>query len=76
VAVPTDIAPLLLMIFQALDKVETQEQLNKYQKFINRIPNEEIQAVWFVMLFRGSKTRLARVNPEINKWALENHNLI
>jgi hypothetical protein len=76
VAVPTDIAPLLLMIFQALDKIENQDQLNKYQKFINRIPNEEIQAVWFVMLLRSSKARLARINPEINKWALENHNLL
>lgn len=76
VAVPTDIAPLLLMIFQALDKIENQDQLNKYQKFVNRIPNEEIQAVWFVMVLRSSKARLARVNPEINKWALENHNLL
>ena len=76
VAIPNDIAPLLLMIFQALDKVETQDQLNKYQKFVNRIPNEEIQAVWFVMILRSPKARLARVNPEIQKWAVDNHNLI
>jgi len=76
VEVPTDIAPLLLMIFQALDKVETQEQLNKYQRFVNRIPNEEVQAVWFVMVLRSAKAKMARINPEIQKWALENHNLI
>ena len=76
VTVPTDIAPLLLMIFQALDKVETQDQLNKYQKFVNRIENEEVQAVWFVMLLRSPKARMARVNPEVSKWALENHAII
>ena len=76
VTMPKDIAPLLLMIFQALDKVETQDQLNKYQKFVNRIENEEVQAVWFVMLLRSPKARMARVNPEVSKWALENHAII
>jgi len=76
VEVPTDIAPLLLMIFQALDKIENQDQLNKYQRFVNRIPNEEVQAVWFVMVLRSAKAKMARINPEIQKWALENHNLI
>jgi len=76
VTMPKDIAPLLLMIFQALDKVENQDQLNKYQKFINRVENEEVQAVWFVMLLRSPKARMARVNPEISKWALENHHIL
>jgi len=76
VTMPKDIAPLLLMIFQALDKVENQDQLNKYQKFINRVENEEVQAVWFVMLLCSPKARMARVNPEISKWALENHHIL
>lgn len=76
VTMPKDIAPLLLMIFQALDKVENQDQLNKYQKFINRIENQEVQAVWFVMLLRSPKARMARVNPEVQKWSLDNHHLL
>lgn len=76
VVMPKDVAPLLLMIFQALDKIEKQDDLNKFQKFVNRIENSEIQAVWFVMLLRSSKARIARLNQEVNKWALENHGLL
>jgi hypothetical protein len=76
VTMPNDIAPLLLMIFNALDKIETQDDLNKFQKFVNRIESQEVQAVWFVMLLRSPKARMARVNPEISKWALDNHYLL
>jgi hypothetical protein len=73
---PTDVAPLLLMIFKALDAIDTQDKLNKFQLFVNRIQNVEIQTVWFVMLLRSSKARMARVNPQVNKWAIENHGLL
>ena len=71
-----DISPLLLMIFQALDHIESQDDLNQFQKFVNRIRSQEVQSVWFVVLLRSNKAKLARTNPEVQKWALENHNLI
>ena len=71
-----DVSPLLLMIFQALDHIESQHDLNQFQKFVNRIRSQEVQSVWFVVLLRSSKAKLARTNPEVQKWALENHNLI
>ena len=71
-----DISPLLLMIFQALDHIESQHDLNQFQKFVNRIRSQEVQSVWFVVLLRSNKAKLARSNPEVQKWALENHNLI
>jgi hypothetical protein len=76
VKVPTDIAPLLMMIFQGLDGVDSQDKLNKFQRFINRIENVEVQTVWFVMLLRSSKARMARHNPEVVKWGQENHGLL
>jgi hypothetical protein len=76
VVMPSDMAPLLLMIFQALDAIDSQDKLQKFQKFVNRIENVEIQTVWFVMLLRSSKARMARSNPEVNKWAQENHGLL
>ena len=71
-----DVSPLLLMIFQALDHIESQQDLNQFQKFVNRIRSQEVQSVWFVVLLRSAKAKLARTNPEVQKWALENHNLI
>ena len=47
-----------------------------FHKFVNRIESQEVQAVWFVMLLRSPKARMARVNPEISKWALDNHYLL
>ena len=76
VTMPKDMAPLLLMIFQGLDGIDSQDKLNKFQKFVNRIENIEIQTVWFVMLLRSSKARMARSNPEVTKWATENHGLL
>lgn len=76
VTMPTDMAPLLLMIFQGLDGVDTQEKLNKFQKFVNRIESKEVQTVWFVMLLRSAKARMARTNPEVTAWANENHGLL
>lgn len=76
VKIPDDMAPLLLMIFQGLDGVDSQDKLNKFQKFVNRIESREIQSVWFVMLLRSSKARMARTNPEVTKWATENHGLL
>lgn len=71
-----DVAPLLLMIFQAIDHIDSQDALNKFQRFINRIKSQEVQSVWFVVLLRSSKAKFARTNPEVQKWALENHHLI
>jgi len=71
-----DVAPLLLMIFQAIDHINSQDDLNKFQKFVNRIKSQEVQSVWFVILLRSNKAKLARSNPEVMKWATENHNLI
>ena len=71
-----DVAPLLLMIFQAIDHIDNQDALNKFQRFINRIKSQEVQSVWFVVLLRSSKAKFARSNPEVQKWALENHHLI
>lgn len=76
VKVPTDIAPLLLMIFKALDAIDTQDKLNKFQMFMNRVESKEIQTVWFVMLLRSNKARMARYNQTVNTWAIENNGLL
>jgi hypothetical protein len=76
VKMPTEISPLLVMLFQALDYVDSQDKLNKYQRFVNRIENHEVQAVWFVMLLRSSKAKIARFNPEVSAWGLANSHLI
>jgi hypothetical protein len=76
VKVPDEISAQLMVMFQALDKLKTQDQLTNFMKFIKRIKSSEIQAIFFTMLVRNAETRtLARGNAEIAKWATENYEL-
>ena len=69
-------AAILLMLFQGLDHTDTQDKLNKFQLFVNRIKQVEIQTLWFILLMRSNKARLGRYNETVNKWAIENHHLL
>jgi hypothetical protein len=45
-------------------------------KFVNKIPSSEVQAVFFTMMMRNTKTiKLARNNMQIAEWAKNNHEL-
>ena len=77
IEVPDDLAATLMMMFQAVDVVETQEELSKFMLFVKRISSSEIQAIFFTMMMRVERaTKLARGNKDIMKWAVENHELL
>ena len=76
VAVPDDISAQLMIMFQAVDTLDTQDELSSFMKFVNRIPSSEVQSVFFTMMMRSAKgVRLARNNTEISDWAIKNHEL-
>ena len=62
-------------MFEGVDSIETQDDLNAYMEFVNRIESREVQSIFFTMMMR-IKPRVARYNQEINKWASENHILL
>ena len=67
-----DIAAQLMIMFQAVDVLETQDELTKFMSFVERIPSAEVQSVFFTMMMR-SKPRVARYNAKITEWATKNH---
>ena len=74
--VPRDMSALLMLMFQAIDVVETQDELAKFMLFVKRVASEEVQAIFFTMVMRAKRTvKLARNNKEIEAWALTNHEL-
>jgi hypothetical protein len=74
--VPTDISAQLMIMFQAVDSLETQDELSKFMVFVKRLPSSEVRAVFFTMMMRSPKSiRLARNNKEIADWAINNHEL-
>jgi hypothetical protein len=76
VAVPDDIAAQLMIMFQAVDVLETQDEVTSFMEFVDRIKSSEIQAVFFTMMMRNARTiRLARNNKNISTWAAANHEL-
>ena len=76
IEVPKDISAQLMIMFQAVDVLATQDELTKFMQFVERIPSSEVQAVFFTMMMRSPKAiRLARNNMRIAEWAKNNHDM-
>ena len=74
--VPKEIAAQLMIMFQAIDVVETQEELSAFMHFVNRIESNEVQSIFFSLALSNSRTvKIARNNEEIKTWAKDNHKL-
>jgi hypothetical protein len=77
VPVPDDIAAQLMMMFQAVDTLATQDELSSFMEFVERIRSSEVQAVFFTMMMRNPRSiKLARNNAKIGEWAKNNHELL
>ena len=70
-----DVSALLLIMFQAIDVVQEHDELSKFMQFVDRIKSSEVQSIFFTMMLR-SKTKLARHNDRIKKWAIDNYDLM
>lgn len=75
IKIPDEVSAQLMIMFQAVDVLETQDELTKFMKFVNKIPSSEVQAVFFTMMMRGKAVKLARNNAQIAEWAKNNHEL-
>lgn len=76
VKMPNEISAQLMIMFQAVDTLKTQDELSKFMEFVERIPSEEIQGVFFTMAVRTpSLLRIARNNQKISTWSINNHDL-
>ena len=75
--VPESISAQLMLMFQAVDKVKQQSDLTAFMKFVNRMASNEIQAIFFTMMMKNSRTvKIARGNKEISEWAVDNFNIM
>jgi len=71
--IPTEISGQLMLMFQSTDKIQTQEDLSQFMKYVKRLPNHEMQAVFFTVIVKNDKTRpIARNNQEIADWTKQN----
>lgn len=75
VAMPEDIAAQVMVMMQAVDVIDTQDELSAFMTFCNRIKSAEVQAIFFTMLAR-ERTKLARGNEQVRTWLRDNHVLV
>lgn len=69
VRVPDKQAALLMMMFNAVDVIKTQDDLSKFMRFMNRTKSEELQSVFFTMAMGSNRLApIASKNAEIAKW--------
>ena len=74
--IPEQISAQLMLMFQAVDKIDSSPTLTSFMKYLKRMESNEMQAVFFTMIVRNSKTvKIARNNAEIAEWAKNNHYL-
>lgn len=74
--IPEQISAQLMLMFQAVDKIDSSPTLTSFMKYLKRMESSEMQAVFFTMIVRNSKTvKIARNNAEIAEWAKNNHYL-
>jgi len=74
--IPDNISAQLMIMFQAVDKIDTQATLTSFMKYLKRLASEEMQAVFYTMVCKHkTAVKVARSNPEIAQWCKLNHEL-
>ena len=74
VAVPEDVAALCMTLFNAVDDIQTQDDLSKFMQFVQRMKQDELQSVFFTMLLDNKRTtKLAAGNETVKQWAMNNY---
>jgi hypothetical protein len=76
VAVPTNMGALLMILFNAVDEINTQDELSGFMEFVLRLKNVEIQSVFYTMVCQSKRTvRLAKNNKMLSEWMVKNFSL-
>ena len=74
VTVPEDVSALCMTLFNAVDEIQTQDDLSSFMKFVQRMKQDELQSVFFTMLLDNKRTtKLAAHNETVKQWAVNNY---
>jgi hypothetical protein len=77
VAMPEKPAALFMTMFNAVDTIETQDDLSNFMTFVKRIKSEEVQECFFTMAFQSKRTtKLARTNNDLREWGMKHIELL
>jgi len=76
IEVPDQIVAQVMVMMQAVDVLETHDELSQFMKFVQRIPSEEVQAIFFTLMCRVKHAvKLAKNNKAVCDWARNNNEM-
>lgn len=74
---PDDAIAQILMMINGAEDVQTQDDVSKFMRFVSRIPNEEVQSIFFLQMVTSPRTvMLTRNNEALKKWRLDNFEML
>jgi len=77
VQMPEKAAVLFQIMFNAVDSIDTQDDLSNFMTFVKRIRSEEIQECFYTMAYQTKRTaRLAKNNNDLREWGMKNIELL
>lgn len=79
IAIPDDALAQILMMIHGASDVETQDEVEAFMQFVERIPSSEVQSIFFHMMVTSAnpaKVILVRNNARLTKWRKDNYELI
>jgi hypothetical protein len=75
--IPESPAAMYMMIFNAVDAIETQTELTQFMKFIKRTNSREVQSTFYFQLLENKRTaKIANANAEISAWLQANYKVL
>jgi hypothetical protein len=73
IQIPEKPAALFMTMFNAVDTIETQDDLSAFMIFVKRIPSDEVKSCFYSMAYESKRTaKLARNNNELREWGANN----
>jgi hypothetical protein len=73
IQIPEKPAALFMMMFNAVDTIETQDDLSAFMTFVKRISSDEVKTCFYSMAYESKRTaKLARNNNELREWGANN----
>jgi len=75
--VPENLTAKVILMFQAVDKTETQDDVSSFLTYLERIKNKEMSAIFVTMFMTTEKgVRLGKNNKKIQEFVLANKHLL
>jgi len=77
IPMPVSAGALLMTMMNAVDELDTQDELSKYLVFVDRVESEEYRDVFMSLLCESERTaKMALQNANVNKWYQKNYKIM